>query len=71
MWPLRGDVKAQFKTVNGAIIYDDMSAISSFFTQEGQNTITAWNVNIRVLWTQILETNQNRVTEVTIGGTVK
>lgn len=71
MWPLRGDVKAQFKSVNGAVMYDDYNAVSSFFAQEGKNTVTAWNVNVRVLWIQTMDTTQNKLREVNLGGTVK
>ena len=70
MWPLRGDVKAQFKTVQGAVMYDDYNAVSSFFAQDGLNTITAWNVTFRVLWVQEIESNQNKVVSVVINGNV-
>lgn len=63
-WPLRSDVKSAFKSVQGAILYDDMTAFSSSFYQEGNNNVTAWNVNIRVVWVSILETSQRYVTAV-------
>lgn len=71
LWPLRGDVKAQFKTVQGAVMYDDYTAVSSFFAQEGLNTITAWNVTFRVLWIQTLDTTQNKLTDASISGQIK
>ena len=70
MWPLRGDVKAQFKTVNGAIMPDDLTAVSSIFVQDGANTVTAWNVGVRVLWYSKLDTTQNIITNVDIGGKI-
>lgn len=65
-WSLRGDVQAAFKTVQGAIMYDDMTAFSSSFYQDGNNAITAWNVNIRVVWVSLTDTSQQRVTAVYI-----
>ena len=70
MWPLRSDVKAQFKTVQGAILNDEFDAISSIFAQEGNNTVMAWNTNIRVLWYSILDTNQGRFPDITLDGKV-
>lgn len=58
-WPFRSDVKKQFKSINGSLLNDDMTAISSIFVQDGANTITAWNVTVRVLWTAQLDTNQS------------
>ena len=71
LWPLRSDVAAQFKTVNGAIMPDDLTSISSVFYQDGANSVTAWNVSFRVLWVQKLETTQTIVTTVNVNGTVK
>lgn len=71
MWPMRSDVQAQFKTVQGAVMYDDFNAMSSFFAQEGANTVTAWNVSFRVLWVQTLDTTQNKLTDVAISGQIK
>lgn len=71
MWPLRADVKAQLKTVQGAVMYDDMTAVSSVFAQDGLNTVTAWNVNVRILWIQNLDTTQGTVRSVTLNGTVE
>lgn len=70
MWPLRSDVKAQFKTVQGAILNDEFDAVSSIFAQEGNNTVMAWNTNIRVLWYSILDTNQGRFPDITLNGKV-
>lgn len=70
MWPLRADVKAAFKTVQGALMYDDMTAVSSPFYQDGQNTVTAWNVPIRVLWISVMETGQGQMPPVSIYGKV-
>lgn len=70
MWPLRSDVKAQFKTVQGAILNDEFTAISSYFAQEGNNTVMAWNTTIRVLWYSLLDTNQGRFPDITLNGKV-
>lgn len=70
MWPLRSDVKAQFETVQGAIMYDDMTANSSNFYQDGNNTVTAWNVQIQVLWISILDTNQGLMPGMTLQGKI-
>ena len=60
-WPLRSDVQSAFKTVQGAVMYDDMTAIPSVFFQDGNNSVTAWNVTLRVLWVSILNTSQQRL----------
>lgn len=65
-WPLRSDVKDKFQTVQGAILYDDLSAFSTSFYQDGTNNVMAWNVNIRVVWVSILETSQQRLSSVEI-----
>ena len=69
-WPLRSDVKAQFKTVQGAILNDEYDAVSSFFMQEGNNTVMAWNVSIRVKWYSLLDTNQGRMPSLTLNGKI-
>ena len=71
MWPLRSDVKTQFAKVNGAVMYDDYTAISSDFYQDGNNTVVAWNVpSVQILWYDVLETNQQPITTINIGGQV-
>lgn len=64
-WTLREDVKNAFQKVQGSIMYSGSEAISSVFSQEGNNTILAWNVDIQVLWISVLETNQRTIN---IGG---
>ena len=71
MWPLRSDVKAQFQTVQGAIMNGEYDAVSSNFYQEGANTVLAWNVSLRVLWYSILDTNQGPMPHVTFDGKIK
>lgn len=71
MWPLRGDVRAQLKTVNGSIMYEDFTAIPSDFYQEGNNTVLAWNVpDIKILWYDVLSTNQQPLKTIEIGGQI-
>ena len=70
-WPLRADVNEQFKTVQGSIMLDDMNAISSIFSQDGNNTITAWNVRFDVLWESITDTTQGLMIDLTLEGTIK
>lgn len=55
-WTLREDVKKAFQSVQGAIMYTSATAISSVFSQEGNNTVLAWNVDFQVLWISVLET---------------
>ena len=71
LWPLRSDVKAQFETVHGALMNDGMEAISSTFYQDGSNTVIAWNVQIKVLWYQILDTSQGTFPDTLLSGTIK
>lgn len=55
-WTLREDVKNAFQKVQGSVMYSGSDAISSVFSQEGNNTILAWNVDFQVLWFSVLET---------------
>lgn len=71
MWPFRSDVKKCFQSVNGSLMNDDMNAISSFFAQDGANTITAWNVTIRILWTAHLDTSQKVLKSADLNGQIK
>ena len=70
MWSMRGDVQEALAQVHGAIMYDDMEAKSSTFYQDGNNTVLAWNVTIRVLWYDIMGTTQGRMPPVQIEGTI-
>lgn len=69
-WPLRSDVQTQFKTVQGAILNDEYDAVSSFFMQEGNNTVMAWNTSIRVQWYSLLDTNQGRMPSLLFQGKI-
>lgn len=69
-WPLRSDVQAQFKTVQGAIMNDEYDAISSVFSQDGNNTVMAWNTTIRVQWYSLLDTNQGRMPGLILNGKI-
>ncbi len=71
MWPLRSDVKAQFQTVQGAIMNGEYDAVSSNFYQEGGNTVLAWNVSFRVLWYSLKDTNQGLMPQVDFEGKIK
>lgn len=61
MWPLRADVQAEFKKVNGALMNDAMEAASSNFYQNGTNNVMAWNVSIRVQWYHVMDINQDQM----------
>lgn len=71
MWPLRSDVKAQFQTVQGAVMNDEYDAISSNFMQDGNNNVLAWNVSFKVLWYSLLDTNQGLMPQMTLNGKIK
>lgn len=71
MWPLRGDVRTEFQKVHGAVLYEDYTAIPSDFYQEGDNTVIAWNVpDLKVLWYDLLATNQQPLKTIDIGGQI-
>ncbi len=70
LWPLRSDVQEQFKKVQGAIMLEDNTAFSSFFAQDGANSITAWNVTVSVLWYSIMETGQGKMPQFSFGGKI-
>lgn len=70
LWPLRSDVAEQFKTVNGALLNDEMDATSSIFYQSGTNTVLAWNTTIRVMWIQKMDINQARMPALQFSGDI-
>ena len=70
-WSLRSDVQEQFKSVHGAIMNDEFDAISAPFMQDGRNTVMSWNTTIRVLWYSILDTNQGKMPDLILDGTVR
>lgn len=70
MWTNRSDVQEALAQVHGAIMYNDMEAKSSPFYQDGNNTVMAWNVTIRVLWYDVAETTQGRMPAVQLEGTI-
>lgn len=70
LWPMRQDVQQQLAQVHGSLLLEDTTAISSFFAQDGANTITAWNVTISVLWYSIMETNQGLMPPMVLNGRV-
>ena len=69
-WPMRTDVQTQFKTVQGAIMNDEYDAVSSIFSQDGNNTVMAWNTTIRVQWYSLLDTNQGRMPGLILNGKI-
>jgi len=71
LWPLRQDVADALKTVQGALLNTDMEARSSNFYQDGANNVVAWNVSIKVLWFQGIDTTQGRMPIATLNGTIQ
>lgn len=71
MWSLRNDVKSEFEKVHGSILYENLSAFSTDFFQDGLNSVIAWNISdLRVLWYDILETNLSKLTDVELHGSI-
>ena len=70
MWSIRGDVQEQFKKVHGSILNDEINAVSSIFMQDGNNGVLAWNVAFRILHFATMETTQNRIRTIDIGGQI-
>lgn len=72
MWSLRSDVKEEFEKVHGSILYENLSAFSTDFYQDGLNTVVAWNISdLRVLWDDIIDTNLSKIRDVEISGNVR
>lgn len=70
-WSLRADVKAALEDVHGSILYENLSAISSDFFQEGNNTVLAWNIpELKILWYDVTDTNQQPLSAVDMEGEV-
>jgi hypothetical protein len=67
-WLNRQDVIAELEKVNGKIMANDLSSWSSDYVLDGENTITAWNVKIYIVWVQKIQTEQIKFTDVTIEG---
>lgn len=70
LWAMRSDVQKQFKQVRGAVLYDGAEAISSIFSQEGNNTVIAWNSTLQVLWYSILDTSQDQMPALIFNGKI-
>lgn len=70
LWYLRSDVKEQLASCRGALLPDPVEPTPSPFYQDGLNTVTAWNVTIRVLWFKVIETDQNQILTITTGGQI-
>lgn len=70
LWAMRSDVQNQFKQVRGAVLYDGAEAISSIFSQEGNNTVIAWNTTLQVLWYSILDTSQSKMPALIFNGKI-
>lgn len=70
-WGLRADVKTALEKVNGSILYEDLTPISSDFFQEGNNTVLAWNIpDLKILWYDVTDTNQQPLSVVDMGGEI-
>lgn len=70
-WTLRDDVKNALADVHGSILYEDDTAISSDFFQDGANTVIAWNIpDLKIIWYDIISTNQNSLIRIDIQGNV-
>jgi len=69
-WSMRTDVQTQFKQVQGAVLNDQFDAVSSIFSQEGNNTVMAWNTTIRVQWYSLLDTNQGAMPGLILNGRI-
>lgn len=70
LWAMRSDVQKQFKQVRGAVLYDGAEAISSIFSQEGNNTVIAWNSTLQVLWYSVLDTSQDQMPALIFNGKI-
>lgn len=69
MWPLRTDVQNLLAECHGSIMYEDLTAVSSNFYQDGSNNIVAWNIsNLKIKWYDVLQTNQQTIKTIDVGG---
>ena len=70
LWYLRTDVKKEFAACGGSLLPGSADPTPSTFYQDGLNTVTAWNVSIRVLWYKVIETEQSKVLTINTGGQI-
>ena len=70
LWYLRTDVKQQLAACGGSMLPDAVNPTPSTFYQDGLNTVTAWNVQIRVLWFKLIETEQPIIMTINTGGQI-
>lgn len=68
-WPQRTDVSTQLARVSGSL-FSDISVTPIDFAQEGENTVIAWTVRMRIRWASTLVAEQPIVTSATLGGEV-
>lgn len=69
-WPLREDVKLALENVQGTILPTDMIARSNNFNQDGNNTVIAWNVTIKIKWFQLVDTQQGNMPALLLNGKI-
>jgi hypothetical protein len=55
-WLLRDDVKIQLETVSGKLMADDWEVKTADFFQDGNNNILSYNVRIRIMWLDAIQT---------------
>jgi hypothetical protein len=68
MWIKRSDVQAQFETVNGKLMANNMDVVTSDFYQDGFNSVLAYNVRIQIAWVHTMQAVQDKIETVLIEG---
>jgi len=79
-WSLRQDVIEELNAYRGQLMAESNPVIteeffqsgskSTAYHQTGNNTVLCYNIQIRILWTSVLETSQQLVETVTLGGEI-
>ena len=70
LWTMRADVLSEFAELNAGLMYSDFSAVTTNFYQDGMNEILSYNVTFKLAWKNEIQSNQEILTDVTIGGTI-
>jgi len=79
-WSLRQDVIDELNAYNGQLMVENNPVVteefyqsgskSTAYHQTGNNTALCYNVQIRILWTSVVASEQQLVKIVTLGGTI-
>jgi hypothetical protein len=70
IWLNRQDVGDELDKYDGKLMANDLAVYSTDYFLDGENTITAWNVKLNIVWIQKIKTGQIKFETVNIEGRI-